>query len=83
MLPELDLALLDDVDALERADPGGMLRAVASSGAQVREAATYVAEAGVESLSEERPRAVILSAVQAPHRVRCCARCSPTTRRCR
>jgi glucose/mannose-6-phosphate isomerase len=63
MLPELDLALLDDVDALERADPGGMLRAVASSGAQVREAATYVAEAGVESLSEERPRAVILSAV--------------------
>jgi glucose/mannose-6-phosphate isomerase len=63
MMPELDLALLDDVEALERADPAGMLRAVASSGAQVREAATYVAEAGVESLSQERPRAVILSAV--------------------
>ncbi len=60
---ELDDRLLEDADALERADPGGMLRAVASSGAQVREAATYVAEAGVASLSQERPRAVILSAV--------------------
>jgi glucose/mannose-6-phosphate isomerase len=60
---QVDERLLDDADALSEADPGGMLRTVASSGAQVREAATYASEAGVESLAEERPRAVILSAV--------------------
>ena len=60
---QLDERLLDDADALAAADLGGMLRAVAGSGAQVREAATYAAEAGVESLTGERPRAVVLSAV--------------------
>ncbi len=59
----LDEQLLDDADAILQADPAGMLRAVATSGAQVRAAATFAAEAGVESLAEERPRSVVLSAV--------------------
>lgn len=53
--------LLDDVDALDAADPGGMLLAIASSAAQVREAAVLSIEAGVEGLAEEgRPRAVVV-----------------------
>ena len=60
---QLDDQLLDDADALAAADPAAMLRTVAGSGAQVREAATTAAEAGVESLAEDRPRAVVLSAV--------------------
>ena len=52
---------LDDAHALEQADPGGMLRAVASSAAQVREAGVLAAEAGVPGLAEEgRPRAVVV-----------------------
>jgi len=53
--------VLDDLARLESADPGGMLRAVASSAAQVREAAVLAAEAGVASLNDDgRPRAVIV-----------------------
>lgn len=53
--------LLDDVDRLEAGDLAGMLRAVASAAAQVREAAVLAAEAGVASLSEDgRPRAVVV-----------------------
>ncbi len=53
--------LLDDVAALEARDPGQMLRAVASAAAQVREAATLAAEAGVATLADEgRPRAVVV-----------------------
>ena len=53
--------LLDDVTRLEAADPAGMLRAVASAAAQVREAAVLAAEAGVASLTEDgRPRAVVV-----------------------
>jgi glucose/mannose-6-phosphate isomerase len=63
MSVELDERLLDDADALAAADLAGMLRTIAGSGAQVREASTLVGEADVESLSDERPRAVVLSAV--------------------
>lgn len=63
MSVELDERLLDDPDALAAADPAGMLRTIAGSGAQVREASTLVGEAALESLSDERPRAVVLSAV--------------------
>ena len=63
MSVELDERLLDDPDALAAADLAGMLRTIAGSGAQVREASTLVGEADVESLSDERPRAVVLSAV--------------------
>jgi len=58
--------LLDDVAALEAGDPGGMLRAIASSGAQVREAAGLALEAGVAGLVEDgRPRAVVVCGVGA------------------
>jgi glucose/mannose-6-phosphate isomerase len=60
---QFDEQLLDDADGLAAADLAGMLRTIAGSGAQVREAATRAAEADVESLSDERPRAVVLSAV--------------------
>jgi len=53
--------LLDDPDGLETADPAGMLRAVASSAAQVREAAALCVEAGVGRLaSEDLPRSVVV-----------------------
>ena len=52
---------LDDVVALEAGDPAGMLPAVASSAAQVREAAVLAAEAGVSRLRDDgRPRAVVV-----------------------
>jgi glucose/mannose-6-phosphate isomerase len=52
---------LDDAAALEAADPGGMLRAVASSAAQVREAAVLSGEAGLARLADEdRPRSVVV-----------------------
>lgn len=58
MSPEL---LLDTPAELAAADPGGMLPAVASAAAQVREAATFCAEAGVEALSrDDRPRSVVV-----------------------
>ncbi len=56
----LDPSRLEDAEAAEAADPGGMLRQVASSAAQVREAQRAAAEAGVGALAEDgRPRAVV------------------------
>ena len=53
--------LLDDPARLEAGDAGGMLPAVASAAAQVREAAVLAAEAGVQTLREDgRPRAVVV-----------------------
>jgi glucose/mannose-6-phosphate isomerase len=52
---------LDDAEALEAGDPQGMLRAVASSAAQVREAAVLAREAGIARLGEAgRPRSVLV-----------------------
>jgi glucose/mannose-6-phosphate isomerase len=52
---------LDEVRALEAADPAGMLPAIASGAAQVREAALLAREAGVGALAEDgRPRAVVV-----------------------
>jgi glucose/mannose-6-phosphate isomerase len=52
---------LDEVTALEAGDPAGMLPAIASGAAQVREAALLAREAGVAALSEDgRPRAVVV-----------------------
>ncbi len=52
---------LDDATAVAAADPDGMLRAVASSAAQVREAVVLSAEAGLGRLADEgRPRAVVV-----------------------
>lgn len=53
---------LDDAVAIEAADPSAMLRAVASSGAQVRESARLSHEAGLEALRVDgRPRAVVVA----------------------
>jgi glucose/mannose-6-phosphate isomerase len=52
---------LDEVAALEAGDPAGMLPAIASGAAQVREAALLAREAGVAALAEDgRPRAVVV-----------------------
>ncbi|HZO67442.1 MAG TPA: SIS domain-containing protein [Kribbellaceae bacterium] len=60
----VDEALLDNADALAQADPSGMLRAVASAGAQVRESGVLAAEANLASLADEgRPRAVVVAGV--------------------
>ena len=53
---------LDDPEIVEAGDPGGMLRQVASSAAQVRTALRACAEADLTSLSaEQRPRAVVVA----------------------
>jgi glucose/mannose-6-phosphate isomerase len=51
----LDETVLDSADKLVSADPGEMLRAVATSGAQVREAANLAADAGLARLADEGP----------------------------
>lgn len=61
-LAALDEGLLDDLDALARLDPAEMLRAVATAGAQVREALLYVEEQMLEPIAAEgRPRAVVVT----------------------
>lgn len=61
MILAVDEDRLDDVAGLEAADPSGMLRAVASSAAQVRESATLARDADVARLAEDgRPRAVVV-----------------------
>ncbi|MFD0685327.1 SIS domain-containing protein [Actinomadura fibrosa] len=55
-------AALEDAAAIEAADPGGMLRQVASSAAQIREAQRAASEAGVAALAEDgRPRAIVVT----------------------
>ncbi|MEE1755988.1 SIS domain-containing protein [Streptomyces sp. SP18CS02] len=58
----LDESLLDDPEALARADRRGLLRGAAEAGARVRTAARHAAEAGVAELNPEgRPRAVLVA----------------------
>jgi len=53
---------LDDVALLETADPSSMLRQVASSAAQVREAARVAAETRLDGLDAGgRPRAIVVT----------------------
>ncbi|MDQ7907753.1 SIS domain-containing protein [Phytohabitans sp. ZYX-F-186] len=60
----VDEAVLDDAAAIEENDPGGMLRATASAGAQVRESAALAAEANLAVLGDEgRPRAVVIAGI--------------------
>jgi D-arabinose 5-phosphate isomerase GutQ len=57
-------SLLNDAERLHKADRSGMLRALASAGAQVRESAALAAEANLSSLADEgRPRAVVVAGV--------------------
>ncbi|MEV0325547.1 SIS domain-containing protein [Micromonospora echinospora] len=61
---EANEALLDNPDALAEQDPGGMLRHIASAGAQVRETAALAAEANLQMLADEgRPRAVVIAGI--------------------
>jgi glucose/mannose-6-phosphate isomerase len=60
----VDESMLDDERAMLENDPGGMLRATASAGAQVREVATLAAEADLSGLADEgRPRAVVVAGI--------------------
>ncbi|MYW67696.1 mannose-6-phosphate isomerase [Streptomyces sp. SID8379] len=57
-----DEPLLDDPEALARADRRGLLRGAAEAGARVRTAARYAAEAGIAELKPDgRPRAVLIA----------------------
>ncbi|WP_296367474.1 SIS domain-containing protein [Pseudonocardia sp.] len=56
----LDDSLLGDARALTALDTGGVLRAAATAGAQVRSAAQGALEAGVADLEGTRPRALVL-----------------------
>ena len=59
-----DESLLEDEKAMIANDPGGMLRATASAGAQVRESAALAAEANLSALADEgRPRAVVVAGI--------------------
>lgn len=56
----VDETLLDDPARLAQGDPAGMVRALASAGAQVRQARRATLEAGLEELLREgRPRALL------------------------
>jgi glucose/mannose-6-phosphate isomerase len=59
---QVETGALDDAAAIEAADPGEMLRQVASAAAQIREAQRTAAEAGIGRLAgEERPRAIVVA----------------------
>jgi glucose/mannose-6-phosphate isomerase len=59
---DIDDAVLDDAARIDAGDPDGMLRAVATSAAQVRSSATAAAEAGLDRLDAVgRPRAVVVA----------------------
>jgi hypothetical protein len=60
----VDESLLDHETAMFDNDPGGMLRATASAGAQVRESAALAAETDLGVLEDEgRPRAVVVAGI--------------------
>lgn len=57
-----DESLLDDPDALARADTHGLLRGVAGAGARVRTALRFADEAGLAELRPDgRPRALLVA----------------------
>ncbi|MGW4034137.1 SIS domain-containing protein [Streptomyces sp. NPDC004838] len=58
----LDESLLDDPEALARADRRGLLRGAAEAGARVRTATRHAAEAGIAELKPDgRPRAILIA----------------------
>jgi glucose/mannose-6-phosphate isomerase len=58
----VDDSVLDDVDALALLDSGEMLRAIATAGAQVREALLYVEDDALSLIGAEgRPRALVVT----------------------
>ncbi|MGB3764239.1 MAG: SIS domain-containing protein [Ornithinimicrobium sp.] len=64
MAPHIDDALLDDTEEMLRKDTRGTLRAMATAGAQTREALTLSDEAGIDRLASlGRPRSVLVAAL--------------------
>lgn len=64
MTVPVDAARLDDAGVLAADDPGEMLRAVATSAAQVRAGQTAAADAGIDRLAAAtRPRAVVVTGI--------------------
>jgi TusA-related sulfurtransferase len=57
---DFDDDLLDDPRRLEATDSGGLLRAAATAGAQVRSTTAAAEEAGLPQLSGQQPRALVL-----------------------
>lgn len=63
-MPHLDEDVLDSAEALERLDSRGSLRALATSGAQVRRAVVAAREAGVDRVAGgDRPRSVLVASL--------------------
>ena len=61
---QIDEDRLGSVEAITAGDPSDALRAVASAGPQLREAASLAADANLVSLADEgRPRAVVVAGV--------------------
>ena len=61
MSARVDADMLEDAEALAAADPGEMLRQVASAAAQIRETRLATMEAGIGRLAGEmRPRAMVV-----------------------
>jgi glucose/mannose-6-phosphate isomerase len=64
MAPFLDETLIDDPDSIAARDTGETLRALATAGAQVREAVTLSGEAHIERVAGgERPRSVLVASL--------------------
>ncbi|KGN32365.1 phosphosugar isomerase [Knoellia sinensis KCTC 19936] len=63
-MPHLDEAFLDSADSLESLDSRGTLRALATSGAQVRRALLAAREAGIDKVAGgDRPRSVLVASL--------------------
>ena len=64
MAPVIDEALLNDPDYITQRDTRGTLMALATAGAQVRQAVTLSREAGIERVGGgERPRSVLVASL--------------------
>lgn len=57
-----DEARLDDVEALERLDSAGTLRALAMAGAHIRRSISVTEEAGLDRLRDLQPRGIVVAA---------------------
>lgn len=63
-MPHLDEEFLDSAESLEALDSRGSLRALATSGAQVRRALIAAREAGIEKVAGgDRPRSVLVASL--------------------
>lgn len=63
-MPHLDEAFLDSAESLEALDSRGSLRALATSGAQVRRALVAAREAGIDRVAGgDRPRSVLVASL--------------------